>query len=67
MHAFIRRVACPAQLLVAEQGLLIKHTELLDQLPFRVERLPGGHHLHLNDEQGASLVADCFNRFFAMP
>lgn len=67
VHAFIRRVACPAQLLVAEQGLLIKHTELLDQLPFRVERLPGGHHLHLNDEQGASLVADCFNRFFAMP
>jgi hypothetical protein len=29
--------------------------------------LPGGHHLHLNDEAGAGLVADCFNRFFAMP
>ena len=65
--AFIRRVACPTQLLVAEQGMLAQHKGLLDRLPFSLERLPGGHHLHLNDEAGAILVADCFNRFFSMP
>ena len=41
--------------------------ELLASVPFEVTVLPGGHHLHLNDEAGAGLVADCFNRFFAMP
>lgn len=65
--AFVRRVACPTQLVVAEDGLLAQHPDLLSQLPFSVERLPGGHHLHLNDESGASLVADCFNQFYSMP
>ena len=65
--AFVRRVACPAQLVVAADGMLAKHSELLSQLPFTVTTLPGGHHLHLNDEPGAALVADCFNRFFSAP
>ena len=65
--SFVQRVNCPATLVVAEQGMLASHSELLDQLPFNLERLPGGHHLHLNDEAGATLVADCFNRFFAVP
>jgi len=65
--AFIRRITCPAQLVVAEQGILAQHKDLLDRLPFSLERLPGGHHLHLNDEAGAILVADCFNRFFSTP
>ncbi|MEF9673420.1 alpha/beta hydrolase [Pseudomonas sp. MWU13-2100] len=65
--AFIRRIACPTQLVVAEQGMLAQHKDLLDRLPFSLERLPGGHHLHLNDEAGAILVADCFNRFFSTP
>ena len=65
--AFVRRVGCPAQLVVAADGMLAKHPELLSQLPFTVTTLPGGHHLHLNDESGAILVADCFNRFFSMP
>ena len=65
--SFVQRVACPTTLVVAEQGMLIDHPELLDRLPFTFERLPGGHHLHLNDEAGAILVADCFNRFFAAP
>jgi len=47
--------------------MLASHTQLLDRLPFTVEPLAGGHHLHLNDEAGAILVADCFNRFFATP
>lgn len=65
--AFVRRVSCPTQLVVAEGGMLAKHSELLCGLPFQVARLPGGHHLHLNDEPGAVLVADCFNRFFSAP
>lgn len=62
--AHVRRVACPACLVVAADGMLVRHSELLEQLPFEQVVLPGGHHLHLNDEQGAALVADCFNRFF---
>ncbi|AZF04607.1 alpha/beta hydrolase [Pseudomonas sp. R5-89-07] len=65
--SFVRRVACPTQLVVAADGMLAKHPELLSQLPFSVTTLPGGHHLHLNDEAGAVLVADCFNRFFSAP
>ncbi|MCO7517457.1 alpha/beta hydrolase [Pseudomonas guariconensis] len=62
--AFVQRVSCPACLVVAADGMLARHTALLEQLPFEQAMLPGGHHLHLNDEQGAALVADCFNRFF---
>ncbi|MND99947.1 hypothetical protein D3C80_923410 [compost metagenome] len=62
--AYVRRVSCPARLVVAADGMLARHTGLLEQLPFEQVTLPGGHHLHLNDEQGAALVADCFNRFF---
>ena len=65
--SFVRRVACPTQLVVAADGMLAKHPELLSQLPFTVTTLPGGHHLHLNDAPGAALVADCFNRFFSTP
>ncbi|MNY13019.1 Tropinesterase [compost metagenome] len=62
---FVERVACPAKLVVAKDGMLATHTALLEQLPFSTEPLAGGHHLHVNDEAGATLVADCFNRFFA--
>ena len=65
--SFALRRTCPAHLVVAEDGMLGKHPELLERLPFSHEQLPGGHHLHLNDEHGATLVADCFNRFFAIP
>ncbi|MNJ82034.1 hypothetical protein D3C77_811650 [compost metagenome] len=54
-------------LIVAAEGMLARHTALLEQLPFTREVLPGGHHLHMNDESGATLVADCFNRFFGIP
>ncbi|RON11309.1 alpha/beta hydrolase [Pseudomonas brassicacearum] len=65
--SFVQRIGCPTQLVVAADGMLAKHPELLERLPFSREQLPGGHHLHLNDEPGAALVADCFNRFFAVP
>ncbi|QXH45266.1 alpha/beta hydrolase [Pseudomonas xanthosomatis] len=65
--AFVHRLKCPACLVVAADGMLARHTQLLEQLPFQQVLLPGGHHLHLNDEHGASLVADCFNRFFGFP
>ncbi|QYX53406.1 alpha/beta hydrolase [Pseudomonas sp. S07E 245] len=61
--AFVQRIECPTCLVVAADGMLARHTALLEQLPFEQVRLPGGHHLHLNDEQGATLVADCINRF----
>ncbi|CAM3603159.1 alpha/beta hydrolase [Pseudomonas wadenswilerensis] len=65
--SFVQRIACPAKLVVAAEGMLARHGTLLEQLPFEREQLPGGHHLHLNDEAGATLVADCFNRFFGIP
>ncbi|RMQ41966.1 Lipase [Pseudomonas cichorii] len=64
MH-FVEAVQCPTQLVMAEDGMLARNRELLSNLPFQVLSLPGGHHLHLNDEAGAASVADCFNRFFA--
>lgn len=64
--SFVQRVACPAMLVVAADGMLARHNELLEQLPFAQSVLPGGHHLHVNDEQGTALVADCFNRFFGI-
>lgn len=64
--AFVRRLACPGLLIVAEEGLLAARKELLSDLPIQVRSLPGGHHLHLDDEAGATSVADCFNRFFAI-
>ncbi|MBT8765254.1 alpha/beta fold hydrolase [Metapseudomonas boanensis] len=68
--AFARSLKCPALLVLAEHGLLQtepKFVELLDGLPLDVRRLPGKHHLHLDDEAGAQAVADCFNPFFAAP
>ncbi|HWD32093.1 MAG TPA: alpha/beta hydrolase [Pseudomonas sp.] len=64
--SFVQRVACPATLVVAADGMLARHNELLEQLPFARTVLPGGHHLHVNDDNGATLVADCFNRFFGI-
>ena len=64
--SFVNGVRCPAHLVVAEEGMLTQNPALLDRLPFPFTVLPGGHHLHLNDEAGASSVADCFNRFFAV-
>jgi pimeloyl-ACP methyl ester carboxylesterase len=65
--SYVDAVTCPAHLIVAEQGMLAQNNAVLARVPFEVTHLPGGHHLHLNDEAGARAVADCFNRFFAVP
>lgn len=65
-QAFVRSVACPTSLVLAEQGLLADRpgVALLDTLPFSLHPMAGGHHLHLDDEAGAAAVAAIFNTFF---
>ncbi|MDV7214128.1 alpha/beta hydrolase, partial [Azotobacter beijerinckii] len=69
-EAFVRAVRCPVTLVLARAGLLAGRLQLaglLEELPFEVHELPGGHHLHLDDEAGAQAVADCLNPFFCAP
>ncbi|WAJ35548.1 alpha/beta fold hydrolase [Pseudomonas sp. GOM7] len=69
-EAFVRALQCPVSLVLAEQGMVLAQPQLetlLASLPFDIHRLPGGHHLHLNDETGAQRVADCFNPFLGSP
>lgn len=63
--AFVNRVACPASLVLAEQGLMTQPEllELVEGFPFDIRRLAGGHHLHLDDDIGAEAVATAFNSF----
>lgn len=63
----VRHVQCPTLLILAEQGLLVERSHLFEGLPFTQARLPGRHHLHLDDEEGAALVAACINSFFSLP
>ncbi len=68
--AFVQALECPVSLVLAEQGMLQAQpglAPLLESLPFAIHRLPGGHHLHLDDEAGAQRVADCFNPFLGSP
>lgn len=66
-EAFIQSVACPTSLVLAEQGLLVdaELRKRVDSLPFELHHLPGGHHLHLDDQAGAAAIAAIFNPFFA--
>jgi hypothetical protein len=66
--AFVQAVQCPMSLILAEQGVLTKEPDFikfLSTLNLDVQRLPGGHHLHLDDEQGALAVAESLQIFFS--
>lgn len=64
-HAFIQAISCPVCFVTADKGLLIEPEEwaLLRELSFDIKQLAGGHHLHLDSEEGAQRVAACFADF----
>ena len=67
VEQFVRAVQCPVSLILAEGGQMNVEPRLkalVETTVFETHVLPGGHHLHLNDEAGAQQVADCFNPFF---
>ncbi len=70
VEACLRALRCPVGLVLAEQGIVVDEPHwlaLLESLPIALHRLPGGHHLHLDDAAGAGAVADCFKPLFAAP
>lgn len=70
-QAFVQALQCPVSLVLAEQGLLVSVPEFmsfmdaLDKKNMVIHRVLGGHHLHLDDDQGAQAVAECFAEFLA--
>jgi len=70
-QAFVQALECPVSLVLAEQGLLVSVPEFmgfmdaLDKKNMVIHRVLGGHHLHLDDDQGAQAVAECFADFLA--
>jgi pimeloyl-ACP methyl ester carboxylesterase len=65
-NSFLRSIHCPTLALVANEGLMVRfntwqqRAALVEKLT--IERLPGGHHLHLDDPApSASAIASWVN------
>lgn len=67
LHAFVNNVQAPIKLLLAEDGLPKLYVNYMKEIAQFInidyELLPGGHHLHM--EQEVDLVAEKLNEFFA--
>ncbi|MCJ8167765.1 alpha/beta hydrolase [Atopomonas sediminilitoris] len=68
--AFVRRLQAPTLLLLAEQGMLLTpmKTQLASleaETAIHMRHLPGGHHLHLDSEEGGILVVQHLLGFLA--
>ena len=69
-EAFVQALQCPVALVAAERGMIQVQPnalQLIEGSTIELHRVEGGHHLHLDDEQGAQQVADCFKAMFAAP
>lgn len=69
VRAFLNEVTCPCLLIEAEQGFLGQVSSLLQARAsciahLKTERLPGGHHLHLDQPVAA---AHSVRAFFGLP
>ncbi|HDZ57187.1 MAG TPA: alpha/beta fold hydrolase [Pseudomonas xinjiangensis] len=64
--AFVEAIRSPSCLVLANQGVMQKHPEILERIDrfkhIQVHHLEGGHHLHL--EEQASAVATILDSFF---
>lgn len=64
--AFAEAITTPSCLVLADQGVIAKHTQLLERIAsythIQTHHLAGGHHLHL--EEPAAQVAEIVDRFF---
>ncbi len=67
LHAFINQVSAPIKLLLADNGLPKLYANYLQEVDrfahVDYELLPGGHHLHM--EQEVDAVAEKLNAFFS--
>lgn len=64
VHAFLAAVACPALLVMAEDGVIASRDSTAGRIAvmpnLRVHRLPGHHHLHMDDPAPVAALVNAF-------